>query len=413
MDRLSLVVHKRTTENEIYTFNKSLITTSDDDSTGCNTENCNYFPFKVKMSNGELSNQFEKSVIQLECGKMHVLFLTKEGLVFGYGFNNRNVLGLDSNDFNLIEDYPRQIPNLKDIIQIKAGVNHSLFLNRNYEIFACGDDEYSQTGPCGSSNNNNNNNLLLLFDTNDNVKENRFICKVIINNLKENEKVVNMICGGYHNFFITNLNNVFCNGNNVQGQLGVSLPKVNYISYFLQDEKFKIKKVACGCNHTIFLTKDHKVYGLGFNSFFQLGSPSEFKVKSPTEFNFDFLLDSPIESKVKSPKELNFNFKKENEYIIDVACGMNHSLFISNFGNVYGVGKAGSFCLSEEKTKKPFHLGLPSLELNECWKLFSGLYFNGTFFVKTKTSKNLLLFFKRLKESIVNHLLLSDIDIIN
>ncbi|KAL9648017.1 hypothetical protein ABK040_012318 [Willaertia magna] len=361
------VIYFLTKDNEIYTFNKS---SSDSDT---ENNNLNHFPFRVKMSsNDELTNKFEKSVIQLECGKSSVLFLTKEGLVFGYGSNHRNVLGFNRNNFNTIEDYPKEIPELKDIIQIKAGVNHSLFLNRNYEIFACGDDEYYQTGP----NSNNTDGL---------------ICKIIIHGLKHNEHVLNMICGGYHNFFITNLNNVFCNGNNGQYQLGVYSSSVQDVSYFLENEKFNIKKVACGCNHTIFLTNEHRVYGLGFNLYFQLGSPSEFKVKKPKEFNF--------------------SFKKENEYIIDVACGMNHSLFVSNLGNVYGVGNAGSFCLPKEKSQKPFHLGLPLLGHNECWKLFSGLYFNGTFFVKTKTSKNLLLFFSRLKESIVNHLLLSDIDI--
>ncbi|KAL9657925.1 hypothetical protein ABK040_015980 [Willaertia magna] len=356
-----------TKENEIYICKKSLEI----------TEN-NQFPFHV-IFNDELTTKFEKSVIQIECGQTQVLFLIKEGFVFGFGSNHDNVLGMNFFTVPNIEDYPRQIPNLKDIIQIKAGVNHSLFLNRNYEIFACGSNTHYQIAPHDITN-----------------KKDVYICKVIINNLKKNEKVVNMICGGYHNFFITNLNNVFCNGNNGQGQLGgVSSSRVKNISYFLEDEKFNIKKIACGCNHTIFLTNDHKVYGLGFNSFFQISSLSEINVTKPTEFNF--------------------NFKKENEYIIDVACGMNHSLFISNFGNVYGVGNSNSFRvpkMTDNPFRNPSHLGLPLLGHNEYWKVFSGLYFNGTFFVKSKSGKDLVLFFNRLKERIVmNSVFLSDIDI--
>ncbi|KAL9653726.1 hypothetical protein ABK040_016654 [Willaertia magna] len=318
------------------------------------------FIFHVIFQN-QLNKTFEKSVVKIESGQLHTLFLTKEGFVFGFGDNKYGQIGFG---LNSEIDIPTEIYGLKNIILIQSGVNHSLFLNKNNEIFACGDNDYCQLG--------------------DDLVTEGLYKKIILNSisLKENEKIINILCGGYHNFYFTNFNRIFCNGNSDQGQLG--LKKDGCITLFLE-EQFKIKKIACGCNHTIFLTNNNQIYGLGFNSFNQLSSPSS------------FLVDTP--------KRIEINFVKENEFIIDIECGMNHSLFLSNLGNVYGVGSGDAFCLSSDNALIPFRLELPFLEPNEYWEMFSDIYFYGSFFVKRKASKNLLQFYFRLKECIENNLL--------
>ncbi|KAL9647618.1 hypothetical protein ABK040_006974 [Willaertia magna] len=200
------------------------------------------------------------------------------------------------------------------------------------------------------------------------------------------KSVINMESGGSHTLFLTKEGFVFGLGNNNYQQLGFSL---NLEIKQTPTEIIGLKNIIsiqAGVYHSLFLNKFNEIFICGNNNHNQIGK------------NY-------IQEGVFKKIILNSNLLKENEYIIDIECGMNHSLFLSNLGNVYGVGSADCFCLASSEALVPFCLELPFLESNERWEMFSDVYFYGSFFVKKKTSKNLLQFYFRLKESVKNNLL--------
>ena len=113
-------------------------------------------------------------------------------------------------------------------------------------------------------------------------------------------------------------------GKNIFGQLGMD---VN--SYFFEPilipslgEKEKVKKVSLGGEHSLILTQKNSIYSCGLNIFGQLGT-GDFENRG----NFTNL--NIYENVLKN---------NENEKIIDIAAGAQHSLIISNQNKLYYCG---------------------------------------------------------------------------
>ena len=87
--------------------------------------------------------------------------------------------------------------------------------------------------------------------------------------------IVSIKCGGTHTMFLTNNGKVYGCGNNTNGELGLGNMEIGPLTPTLVDTSpintLKISAIACGVNHTIFLTNDGKVYGCGINDLGQLG----------------------------------------------------------------------------------------------------------------------------------------------
>ena len=117
-----------------------------------------------------------------------------------------------------------------------------------------------------------------------------------------------------------NLTSIFGQGNNVNGQLGIG----NYISTDIpirvnQLKKIKITQIACGVGHVLALTSNNLIYSWG--RFYKQENKKE---KSST--SGDYPQPQLIES-------------LSNESIIKIEAGNNHSMAITELGELYTWGE--------------------------------------------------------------------------
>lgn len=88
--------------------------------------------------------------------------------------------------------------------------------------------------------------------------------------------------------------------------------------------------VACGARHTIVVTSDGYAWAFGDNAFGQLGLPP---TRSPDNPNADA---APPPKRVQSPVQV---LSLIDVRIVSVAAGAYHSLFLTNLGLVYACGR--------------------------------------------------------------------------
>jgi alpha-tubulin suppressor-like RCC1 family protein len=149
---------------------------------------------------------------------------------------------------NMIYDFGK-------IDKISCGYEHIFVLNKNNECFCCGDNKYGQLG---------------LGDV-----------ETKINFTKINfnfGKIKNIICGFYSTFILTDLDEIFCCGDNSFGELGLGdntnrniFTKLN--TNFITTHLFlsnSIKSIICGDSITFILMNNNIIFGTGYNNNNQL-----------------------------------------------------------------------------------------------------------------------------------------------
>ncbi len=75
--------------------------------------------------------------------------------------------------------------------------------------------------------------------------------------------------------------------------------------------KGQVRHVGCGFKHTIFSLDSNELYGLGNNKYGQAGQ------------------NYKEENEIMKPSKIYFPLKK-GEQILDIKCGFNHSLVLTN-----------------------------------------------------------------------------------
>ena len=141
--------------------------------------------------------------------------------------------------------------------------------------------------------------------------------------------------GGGHTLLADSNDRLYGAGWNNKGQLGLGenyedvmrFTEVN-ISLRSKETETKIRKVACGWDFSIILLSNGTVYGCGSNAFGQLG-----------------LSENTKRCSIFTPLVVELNI-----FVIDVSCGMRHTLLLDKNGNVYstGCGKKGQLGLGQE-----------------------------------------------------------------
>jgi alpha-tubulin suppressor-like RCC1 family protein len=114
-------------------------------------------------------------------------------------------------------------------------------------------------------------------------------------------------------------------GNNTYGQLGWIYVQIyndvfmtNQTNYYLRKNE-KAISVACGGSHTVVLSNSNNLYACGNNSKGQVGMNNQVISK------YSYLLPMFL---------TNFNLEK----IISIACGWEHTVVLTNTGNLYACG---------------------------------------------------------------------------
>ncbi|CAG2105631.1 unnamed protein product [Medioppia subpectinata] len=83
--------------------------------------------------------------------------------------------------------------------------------------------------------------------------------------------------------------------------------------------KDRVVRVSCGRSHTICLTSAAEIYSLGNNAFGQCGRPV-------------------VDNEIYFPSHRIHQIKEIDDKVVDVVCGQDHSLFLTQNGSVYSCG---------------------------------------------------------------------------
>jgi len=221
------------------------------------------------------------------------------------------------------------------------------------------------------------------------------IPKLVNLNMKNcDTKVVSLSAGRGHSAVVTDKEGVFMFGSNAFGQCGRNIteadlceitPQVNNVTDFKGES---VKSVACGTDHTIFLTKSGKMLACGFSAEGQTGLDTTDNVTCPC------MIKGPVECevvvKVSSKGDSNLALTANgqvfgwgsNEYlqvcddaktgqvnvpkliclssvgkVVDIACGSACSMVLNDKGEVFvwGFGILGN-CNKVIKCGQPINL---------------------------------------------------------
>ena len=281
---------------------------------GINNARTSLFPSPISSLKLSLINQ-------VASGGRNSMILTTDGQLLVCGSNIFNLLASNAKIQNN-EVYQKVFKSIKffeeneeKIKEIAVAEFHSLALNENGEIYGWGGNLYNKLGQtnglCGLPS------------------------KIFIK-----RKIVSIACGDYHSCALSENGVLYTWGGGGEsynkGQCGqgskkdVESPKK--VEFFTK-KGLHVVKVACGGYHTIVMDEKNELYGFGKGVFGQCGYGQN--------------EDTDI------PKKINFNDKNLNK-IIDIKCGGEHSLFLSDNGKVYscGHGYFGQLGLGNNKNVK-------------------------------------------------------------
>jgi alpha-tubulin suppressor-like RCC1 family protein len=241
--------------------------------------------FKPTLVKDSLGTNEITNISNIVCGKSYTLFLEKNtGKVYACGDNGEGQLGINSTTTlftlpTLVKDTGGTNA-ITNIVNIAAGADHSLFLERNDgitytgRVYACGNNSYAQLG-INLPSKTKSIMLLPVLDTGG--------TNTITN-------IVNIAAGNYHSLFlekndgITFIGRVYACGDNGQGQLGINSSSITTSHKLIPvlntngvDPITNIVNIAAGGTNSLFLEKNDgitftgKVYSCGTNQYGGLG----------------------------------------------------------------------------------------------------------------------------------------------
>jgi alpha-tubulin suppressor-like RCC1 family protein len=159
----------------------------------------------------------------------------------------------------------------------------------------------------------------------------------------KNLKALEVSCGNEHSLILSKDKNVYGIGNNEDGLLGqidkelktYKPIKINFMTKNsenrIEEYNGKIKNISCGTVHNLALTDDGNIFSWGSFQGGQLGISSELLLNTINIENKDKKLFLNI------PSLIPF-FQKNSIKIEKISCGEAHSLALSEKGKVYSWG---------------------------------------------------------------------------
>ncbi|KAL9656963.1 hypothetical protein ABK040_007054 [Willaertia magna] len=284
---------------------------------GSNLNGNDLFPFLNKITKVPLQWKEETDFITtISLGNNHLLILTKNGHVYGFGNNFNYQLGLPKKKY-LNQPIKLNVNFYDKIKKIKAGNLVSYFITSTNALYGCGSDENGQLGLQKLQN-----------------------CKTPML-LMENVKIVK--CGMLHTIVETLNGNFYAIGKNFDGQL--CLGNNNFYFGFKKITicKEKIQKFKCGGYFTVFLTVTGNVY--------IYGKVCDFEDYNNNNDNNGYFYNNNKNSGIyiEEPFILN-NFK-------NIYCGLNYIYFIDYFNKIFifGSNEKGQLGLESEHFNNNFN----------------------------------------------------------
>ena len=220
-------------------------------------------------------------ILKISTGYAHTLFQNKNGEIYGCGYNYHGELGLGH--FETKQIIPTCIPKLPlDIIEFTCGYYHNLYLDSEGNVFSGG---LNQCGQLGLSHVTNKN---------------------VLNQIINIPPIQTISCVGYSSYLIDFDGNVWSFGMNSDGQLGHGDTRHRNVPTKIDSLK-NIKQISCGCSGCHFLAKDNQntIFVMGFNENGLLGSEGGDSFFSPEEMDSQYftIWGDVLQSRAKSARK--------------------------------------------------------------------------------------------------------------
>jgi len=266
-----------------------------------------------------------KNIDKISIGRSFTLALTKDGKLLSMGENSFGQLGL-GHTLNiptptLIQDIASQ-----EIVDISTGLDHCVAVTKSGHVFAWG---YNLEGQIGQKiveyKSTTSTAIPVDQDGIDNFEADvEYNTPTLVPGL-EQIKISKAFCGFDNTFVLSARGNVYAFGSNDAGSLGLGSELKGRIikpTKIPIGQNEKVKTLASGPSHSMFITNYNNVYVCGWGSEGRLG-----------------LGDNT--SNRDTPTLLEY-FKENNIKIIKVACGGSHSLALSETNQVYSWGNGSN-----------------------------------------------------------------------
>jgi alpha-tubulin suppressor-like RCC1 family protein len=236
------------------------------------------------------------------------------------------------------------IPDIKDAVERSVVDVHRL--NTIYiedgDVFIMGENNNGQLGVGDFETHEGVQNISAQFD------------------LETNDEIIQVSLGEYHAMALSEMGKVFIWGHNAYGKLTLpgsdskSTP-VDITDNFDLNENETVIFIEAGRDHNGLITSEGRVFTWGANAYGQLGNG---------------LTLNPWESVVYEPSEITFILEEE-DFIIDLDFGNNHSLALSYMGQafVWGSNEENQLGVEDTEVHSPMSintaLAIPDVKVSE------------------------------------------------
>lgn len=182
---------------------------------------------------------------QLSSARRHSCSIDNNGSVFCWGDNNHKQLGNKHADSNI----PVKVNSIQNAVYVAAGSYHSCAVIKTGNVYCWGLNNFGQLG----------------IEKNPKALEQPDAVK--IENL---DNVISVSLGEVHSCALTKTGDVFCWGDNSEGQLSSKKVKETHVPTKISALS-KVTMIATGTNHTCALDNNGMVYCWGDNKSWQIG----------------------------------------------------------------------------------------------------------------------------------------------
>ncbi|KAM6987468.1 putative E3 ubiquitin-protein ligase HERC6 [Tautogolabrus adspersus] len=238
-------------------------------------------------------------VIQVACGNVHSLALTKGGDVFTWGRNSHGQLGLGK-DVSL-QYTPVLVTALTGVAvtQISAGTTHSFFLTLPGLVYCCGANKSGQLGL-------------------NRVDEKGWFNICVVPALRPLD-VSFISCGEAHSAVLTKDGKVFTFGEGSNGQLGHNSTDNEEAPRLVDGLDGSASQIACGRRHTLVLGSSGQLWAFGHGAKGQVGTGCTEDSLTPTQVQLPWTNDDeaakPKDLKISTGWNTNFAFSSPTQSV--------------------------------------------------------------------------------------------------
>jgi regulator of chromosome condensation len=250
---------------------------------GCFRSNDGIFGLtpQVKVATRPVLIDDLKNVVDIKAGANHALALDKKGAVFAWGSGQQNQLGRRIVERIKVEGLkPREfgLPKsaAKGIVSIETGAYHSFAISKNGDVYAWGLNNFGETGIMDNAGQD----------------EAAIMRPQVIEALK-GKKVISIKGGGHHSLAATEDGTCLAWGRIDGHQIGISDEDVAKLPEddLIKDDagvarivavptkvtaiKGEVAYVTAASDHNIVVTKDGKAWSWGFSSNYQTGQGTD------------------------------------------------------------------------------------------------------------------------------------------